>query len=87
MKPRDDRPPVQLWIVMVEDSERRVLDRVMLYAAERPTDAAAMARRFYVADGKSPRRYHFTPQRIAEVYAPDGTAYRVVLDPVPTPGP
>ena len=87
MMPRANRRPVQLWIVMVEDVARRALDRVMLYAAKRPADATAMARRFYVADGKSPRRYHFTPQRIAEVYALDGTAYRIVLDPVPTTAP
>ena len=82
MTPGSHRHPLQLWIVMIEDVERRVLDRVMLYAAERPAEAAAMARRFYLADGKSPRRYHFTPQRITEVFSPDGTSYRVVLQPI-----
>lgn len=78
------RRPPRLWIVMIEDIERRVLDRVMLYAATRPAEAAAMARRFYLADGKSPRHYHFTPQRITEVFSPDGTVYQVVLQPIAT---
>src|SRR5690606_33979855 len=60
---RDDAP-MYLFAVVVEDPRQVVIDRVLLYAAEQPVQAEAVARDFYLADGKSPLRYRFSAQPV-----------------------
>lgn len=70
---------MKLFAVVIEDLRRRVTDRVLLYAAEQPDEAEAMARRFFVPDGKSSRRYRFSAQPITEVSGPGDVTYRIIL--------
>lgn len=77
---------MRLFVVVIEDIRRAVTDRVLLYAATRPEEAEQMARDFYRSDGRSLRRYRFSPQPITEVSSPEGTLYRIVLHPLTNSG-
>ena len=74
---------MDLFAVVIEELRRATLDKVMLYAAEKPEDAEALARAFYLADGKVPGNYRFSAQRMTDISGSGHTRYRVVLQPLP----
>ncbi|HVC32537.1 MAG TPA: hypothetical protein VNL16_03400 [Chloroflexota bacterium] len=74
---------MDLFAVVIEDLRRATLEQVMLYAAEKPEDAEALARAFYLTDGKPPGNYRFSAQRMTDISGPDDSRYRVVLHPLP----
>lgn len=83
MAPRTRRvPTLGFCAVVVEDPQRQVIDRVLLYASETTAEAEEPARAF-LADRKPPLRYRFAAQPISEVSGPGGAQYRVVLRRLP----
>ncbi|GEM_PF-6259603 len=77
------RPALGFFAVVVEDPQRRAIDRVLLYAAETTTEAEEMARASYLADGKPPLRYRFSARPISEVSRPGDAPDRVILRRLP----
>ena len=73
---------MRLWVVVVEEPRRAVIDRVLLYAAEEGEEAEALARAFYRADRKTPEQYRFSAQPITEISGPGGAQFRIVLQPL-----
>lgn len=76
---------MRLWAVVIEDPRRDAIDRVLLYAADKPEDAKAMARDLYLAEARPPLRYRFWAQPVEEVQGTMGSRYKVVLRRLATP--
>lgn len=83
MSPGRRRPRVLLWTVVVEDPRSGALEDVLLYGAEEPAEAEALARGMYRATARAPQDYRFSPQPITEVSGPQGAVYRIVLRRLP----
>lgn len=73
---------MDLYAVVVEDRRKAMIENVLLYAAQKPEDAEAMARAFYHAGKKPVGHLRFSAQRVTEISGPGATLYRVVLQPL-----